>query len=224
MAFPDPDRPHAEPAEQVRVRPIPAGLRPASPVQLSIGAELRTDRLIIRPMAATDRDAYVEAVRESHAELAPWIPLHQDDEDDDALFARQLKLTRDGDRDGSACRRVATLHDGTFVGVFNVNAIARGLELQADLAVWVRTSMHGQGLAREALARVIDHCFADIPTGLGLHRVHAGIAPENAGSAALVASLGFTHEPGSRNYLKVGDRWVLHDSYVLNVGNPRPVR
>lgn len=48
----------------------------------------------------------------------------------------------------------------------------------------------GTGIAREAVARVIDHGFDD----LGLRRIFADTDPENGGSIALLERLGFQRE------------------------------
>lgn len=48
----------------------------------------------------------------------------------------------------------------------------------------------GQGIAREAVSRVVDHGFAD----LKLRRIFADTDPENAGSISLIQRLGFQYE------------------------------
>ena len=48
----------------------------------------------------------------------------------------------------------------------------------------------GQGIAREAVSRVIDHGFDD----LNLRRIFADTDPENAGSISLIEHLGFQYE------------------------------
>ncbi len=48
----------------------------------------------------------------------------------------------------------------------------------------------GQGIAREAVSRVIDHGFDD----LNLRRIFADTDPENAGSISLIERLGFQYE------------------------------
>ncbi|MDO9361974.1 MAG: GNAT family N-acetyltransferase [Sphingopyxis sp.] len=48
----------------------------------------------------------------------------------------------------------------------------------------------GNGIAREAVSRVIDHAFAD----LKLRRIFADTDPENAGSISLIQRLGFQYE------------------------------
>lgn len=48
----------------------------------------------------------------------------------------------------------------------------------------------GNGIAREAVSRVIDHGFDD----LNLRRIFADTDPENAGSISLIQRLGFQYE------------------------------
>ena len=54
---------------------------------------LRTSRLRLRPLAAADREPFIEMLRESRASLASYVPLHEPGESDDHLFDRQLALT-----------------------------------------------------------------------------------------------------------------------------------
>lgn len=62
-----------------------------------------------------------------------------------------------------------------------------------------------QGYMAEALTGLLDHCFG----ALDVHRVEAGIEPGNAGSRALLASLGFLCEGGPlRQCVKRGDGFM----------------
>jgi RimJ/RimL family protein N-acetyltransferase len=56
-----------------------------------------------------------------------------------------------------------------------------------------------QGLAREAMAELLDHCF----TRLDTHRVEAEIEPENVASIRLAEHLGFQREGVLRDRLLV---------------------
>ncbi|NUQ52160.1 MAG: GNAT family N-acetyltransferase [Phycisphaerales bacterium] len=176
---------------------------------------LTTERFVLRPLVADDRAAFLDAIRVSRAELDRTHPLHEPGESDDELFLRQLRLQAEGERTGRACRRVGAFLDGTILGAFNVNAIARGLSFEGELSWWVRTDMAGRGLASEGVGALAAHALADLPGGLGLHTLHAMIEPGNRASLRIAAKLGFTAVRGVSARVRVAGEWRAHDVFAL---------
>jgi len=189
-------------------------LRPPAPVRVVSPVESRTPRLTLRPLRPTDRQEYLRVVRASREHLAPWIPLNQAGESDDAFFDRQLAAAADGDRTGACWRRVGVLADGSIAGSFHLNAITRGLGWWADATWWVAAELTGRGLATEGVRAMLEYALRDPPVGLGLHAVHAGVDPENEPSRRLVEKLGFVHDPAQCSHLKVGEDWRRHEFYI----------
>jgi len=194
----------------------PDRLAPSRPVEVlaTERVEPSTGRLTLRPLLASDRGAFLDVVRRSRDHILPWVPLHRPGETDDAYFERQLQACADGDRTGACWRRVGVLEGGEIVGVFNLNAISRGLDWGADVSVWVGAEHAGRGLALEGARALIDHAFAALPRGLGLHRLHGGIDPRNHASRRLAERLGFAHDPAQRSHIMVGDAWRVHEFYT----------
>ncbi|MCB9845344.1 MAG: GNAT family N-acetyltransferase [Phycisphaeraceae bacterium] len=194
--------------------------RPARSLEILGPGLVRTERVILRALREADEAAYLEMIQESREHLDRWAPLHHPQEDDLAMFRRQLTLARVGDAGGTAWRRVAALDDGTLVGGFNLNAITRGLNFEADANWWLRASLTGRGLASEAVGAMLDFAFADLPHGLGLHRVSCGIVPGNEPSERLARRVGFHRLSGVTSHLQVGGRWERHDVYVASAPLP----
>ncbi|MCL4742431.1 MAG: GNAT family N-acetyltransferase [Phycisphaerales bacterium] len=207
----------------VSAREAIADLAPARPVLVESRSLLRTARLTLRPLREIDRDEYLRVVRASREHLDRFSPLHRPGESDDDLFLRQLDLTETGDRNGTGWRRVGLLDDGRIAGAFNLNAIRRGLCLEADANWWVAVDCVRLGLASEGVRAMLDYAFMDLPRGLGLHRVFAGIQPENEASLRMAARLGFVRVGGGvSSYLHAGGRWERHDVFVADaVGQVR---
>ena len=189
-------------------------IAPRNPVEVVSPEEVRTPRLTLRPLREADRGAFLDLVRSSAGHLTPWVPLHQPGETDDAYFDRQLERAREGDATGQAWRRVGVLADGTLAGVFNLNAITRGLSWHADAVWWVGSGFTRRGLGAEGVNAMLSYAMGDPPGGLGLHAVHAGVDPENTASRRLVEKLGFTQDPTQRSHLQVGREWRTHDFFV----------
>jgi RimJ/RimL family protein N-acetyltransferase len=83
--------------------------------------------------------------------------------------------------------------DGTAVGLIALNFAGEGSGVDADaheIGWWLAPSAWGQGLAREGAAAVRDEAF----TRVGAPSILARISPTNAGSLAVAAAIGLTHE------------------------------
>lgn len=194
-----------------------AAIKPDRPVEvLGPDALLRTPRLLLRPLRPGDRDEFLRVVRASREHLAGFSALHLPGESDSELFERQLRLTIEGDNSLNACRRVAFDGAGRLVCAVNLNAVRRGLTCEADANWWTAADALRRGYAAEALGALLTHAFADLPAGLGLHRVLAGIQPHNAASRALAERLGFRRLGPERSYLHAGGKWDLHEMYEVS--------
>ncbi|UHQ22493.1 GNAT family N-acetyltransferase [Lysobacter sp. 5GHs7-4] len=91
--------------------------------------------------------------------------------------------------------------------LFQFDAVHR----RAELGYALHPSQWGRGIAREAASLTLDWAF----DGLGLHRVDAGIDPDNDASRALLHRLGFVTEGRQRESFFVGDR--VTDSELLGL-------
>lgn len=215
--------PHGVRIEGATSRELLGAIAPPAPLEVLDRSVLRTPRLVLRPLTDADRGPFIDLVRRSRAHLDRWSALHRPGESDDQLFDRQLELTRSGERRSTAARRLVQLHDGTLVGACNLNSISRGLQFESDCNWWIGEPYCGRGYATEALRATAEHALRDLPTGLGLHRVFAGIRPDNAPSIAVATKCGFTRQQQVKSYLNVGGAWELHDMYVLDVLGNAPI-
>jgi len=197
----------------------PARVVPVRPVEVLPRGVVTTERLTLRPLAGSDRGEFLHALRASRSHLRPWFPTNGEGESDGAYFERQVARAAETDADGSAWRRGAFLADGSLAGVVHVNRIERGLDWQADACWWVSAEHAGRGVGREMVAAAVDHAFADLPAGLGLHRLHAGIHPANEPSRRLAERLGFRVDPSKTSRLLVDGSWQAHEAWVLTVLN-----
>ena len=210
------DRSHPPAIRLIEPRTPLGDLAPVRPVRVTTPGALRTDRLVLRPLVEADRDEFLRVVAESRGHLARFSRLHMPDETDSELFVRQLALTIDGEATHRACRRIITEPAGRIVGACNLNAIRRGLAWEADCNWWLAPSATGRGYAREALTALLGYAFADVPEGLGLHQVLAGIQAENVASVRLARRLGFAPAGPEKSYLHAGGKWDLHEMFVVS--------
>lgn len=131
-------------------------------------ALLRTARLVLRPLCASDEEAFVAALGDPA--VSAWLrelphPFTADD------FRAYLPQDWPG-------RRWAVDADGAMVGL---------ITLDPQLGYWISPRAQGKGYATEAARAVLGAHFAD-PEAAGLVTSHL---MGNAGSARVLAKLGF---------------------------------
>jgi ribosomal-protein-alanine N-acetyltransferase len=109
------------------------------------------------------------------------------------------------------CLPFAVTLDGDLVGQVTVANIVRGALQGGSVGYWVSQHVAGQGVMPTALALVVDHCFS----AAGLHRIEAGIRPENHPSLRVVRKLGFREEGLAERLLWIDGAWRDHLLFSL---------
>lgn len=184
--------------------------------------ELRTSRLLIRPLAPGDRPACLTAFTDSREFWRPWIPSVNSGDSPDAQFDKRLERSDASWADQSACRFSAfALADGAFVGDCGLNNIVRAAYQNADMGWRVCRVAEGKGYAREMIRAVLAWAFAPLGTGgdttpgAGLHRIQANIMPQNTRSLTLARALGFREEGYAKAMLHLDGAWRDHVMFAM---------
>lgn len=171
---------------------------------------VRTPRMLLRPIAPSDRREFVRLHEESEEAFRAFKPARGEHESWDDVFDFQVTSAMLGGVDGRRYTWVGELASGDLAGVFSLFDIFRGA-LHAGVASWyVDAALHHQGYGREAVQAMLDLAFARRPAGVGLHRIQANIRPENKASVALALRLGFRVEGVGRRYLFIDGDWRDH--------------
>ncbi len=105
----------------------------------------------------------------------------------------------------------AILYDGQFAGQLTVFRIAGEPLHCAEVGYWVEQRLAGRGIAPTALALAADHCFG----AMRLHRLEAGIQPENLASRRTVEKLGFRAEGLRERQVRIDGAWRDHICYAI---------
>ena len=99
-----------------------------------------------------------------------------------------------------------------LINLFDVEQLTH-----AEVGYWVHPSARGRGVATEAVGMALRHAFVPVTDGgLGLHRVRAVAAVDNAASRRVLANAGFTEQGRERSLVKLGDG-TRADAVILDV-------
>lgn len=161
---------------------------------LPLFAELRTGRLLVRPVARTDLPDLLEVNGDD--EVTCFLPYAswRGADDASAWFDRMEALRAGGTAQQLVIERSA---DRKVIGGVLLFKFDEG-SARLELGYVIGRLCWRQGYAREALRAVCDHCF----DALGIRRIEAEVNPDNVASNQLLLSLGFVREGLLRR------RWV----------------
>lgn len=161
---------------------------------MPVPAEVRSERLLLRPLVASDAGQFLDAIEESRQHLAPWLAWppniqHLDDARDLCLrWAAKWTLRTDL---GFGMFSTA---DGRFLGAIGLHD--PNWELRSfEIGYWLRTSAVGAGYVTEAVQLLAITCFE----ALDAQRVEIRCDPNNLASRHVPERLGIPLEGHLRN-------------------------
>lgn len=204
-------------------------MRPDRRVLSLASIAAHTERLVLRPLRLSDEASFVYADRASREAWAPWTPAGTASLSSEDRFARELERSVRGAAAGTHLRLGAFLDSGrtnqtmsdrsddTFVGLFALNDIVRGVFQSAHASWQLSVDRLGEGYGTEGVRGLLKLAFAAAGEGVALHRVQANIMPANTPSLRLAARVGFRREGVAERYLKIADRWEDHVMFAITV-------
>ena len=156
---------------------------------------LRTDRLVLRPVAESDAERILEY--RNRPDVTRWLIRTVVDPD---AFRAACTATVDDPDDHT----VAVVLDGLVIGTVSLE-LSDGMgqpgmpsRTEAHMGYIFDPDHSGRGYASEAVAAVVDHSFRR----LGVRRITAGCFADNAASVRILEKVGMRREQHG-----VGDSW-----------------
>ena len=183
------------------------------------GAE-GSSRVVLRPLAAGDRDEFLELARASVSLHHPWYTL--------PITAAEFRVyLQRFSRPESEGLLVCVRGSGAMAGLFTIDTIVRGRFQSASLSYAAFAPAAGRGYMSEGLALVLRYAFQE----LRLHRLEASIQPGNQLSLRLVGRHGFRKEGYSPAMLFIDGAWRDHERWAITAemtgfppADPHPTR
>ncbi len=178
---------------------------------LPMFAELRGERVVVRPYRESDAQDMFEAVGESREHVRPWLPFadkHQTVEETRDLLVHWIAkwLLREDFLVG-----VWGSTTGRYVGSSGLHP--RKWEIgYFEIGYWLRATATGNGYMTEAVKLLTDYAF----THLAARRVEIRCDERNERSAAIPRRLGFVQEGRIRNNA-LNTKGELHTTLVFSL-------
>lgn len=168
---------------------------------------LTTPRLLLRPSDAADAARAFE-IRSDPAvsRMLSRARFPPDPAETAAWFADHPREWTEG-----LAFRFAVERDGRMIGLIDLDDVSPDGQ-EAEIGFWLERAAWGQGYAGEAARAILDWAFGP----LGFSRVRAGHAEDNAGSARLIASIGFRHVDDAVVRSRSRSEDVLQRRYLLH--------
>ncbi len=183
-------------------------------VPRSSGLELAGRRVVLRPLAVADFEAWREVRHRAREWLVKWEPKPLPGQPD-ATYDRRVFAARCGARERE--RQLGTGYGfgvfvrSRFVGEINLSSVQRGPFQNAYIGYWIDEAVAGQGYTPEAVVVVCRFAFED----LGLHRLQAAIIPRNRPSHRVADKVGLRNEGTALRYLEINGEWEDHVRYAI---------
>ena len=169
--------------------------------------EIKTARLLLRPLEQTDIPAIVRlAGAREIASMTANIPHPYTEQDARDFLARASEEFRSGRSLSFAVCISAARELCGGVGLNITPAHQR-----AELGYWIGAPFWGNGFATEAARAVVVFGFQT----LALHRIYAFHFAGNAASGRVLQKIGMRHEGRSREHIKKWDRFIDLENYGL---------
>jgi [ribosomal protein S5]-alanine N-acetyltransferase len=176
--------------------------------------ELVGRRVILRPLAAGDFEAWSEVRQRCRDWLLKWeprpLPGHPDATEDRRAFAARCGA-RDRERQLGTGFGFGIFVGHRFAGEINLSSIQRGPFQNAYIGYWMDQALAGNGYTPEAVVLILRFAFEE----LGLHRVQIAIIPRNKPSRRVVEKLNLRDEGVARRYLEINGAWEDHIRFAI---------
>jgi [ribosomal protein S5]-alanine N-acetyltransferase len=183
----------------------------------TVAPSLTGRRILLRPLAPSDFDAWREVRIRSRDWLLKWepraLPGQPDATEDRRVFAARCGARERERQLGSGYGFGIFIgpERDRFAGEINLGTVQRGPYQNAYVGYWIDEAAAGNGYVPEAFAVLCRFAFED----LALHRLQASIIPRNRPSHRVAEKLGLRNEGVAVRYLQIDGVWEDHVRYAI---------
>lgn len=175
-------------------------------------------RVLLRPLAASDFDAWREVRQFNEDWLVPWEPrrpasLPDPTRDRHAFEARCAARDRERITDHAYPFGlfVGSPSGDQLIGEVNLNNVTRGALQSATIGYWVDRRHAGNAYVAEGVVATMRYAFEQ----LSLHRLEICIVPRNTNSRRVMDKLAVREEGVALRFLEIAGTWEDHVRYGI---------
>jgi ribosomal-protein-alanine N-acetyltransferase len=176
--------------------------------------ELRSRRVLLRPLVLSDFDAWREVRQRNRDWLLKWEPKPPPGQPDDTESKPAFNArcgAREREWQLGTGYGFGIFVEGAFAGEINLSGVQRGPFQNTYVGYWMDEARAGNGYVPESLVAVARFAFED----LRLHRLQVAIIPRNTASRRVAEKLDLRDEGIAVRYLAINGRWEDHIRYAL---------
>lgn len=184
------------------------------PTLSAASATLTGPRVVLRPLVASDFDAWQDVRRRNREWLSRWEPSRYtgapDAVENRDAFASRCDARAHEIRTGTGYG-FGVFIDDRFAGEVNLSSVQRGPFQNAYIGYWIDEAQAGRGYIPEAVVLALQFAFDQ----MRLHRLQVSIIPRNVASNRVVEKLGLRFEGTAERYLEINGVWEDHCRYAI---------
>jgi len=168
---------------------------------------------MLRTLAATDYDEWIEIRERCREWLVPWEPRPAGapfPAEDRHSFSARCSM-RERERQLGSGYGFGIFAGGRLVGELTLSSVQRGPFQSAFIGYWIDQAQAGRGYVPEAVAVAMAFAFDE----LELHRVEISIIPRNERSHRVMEKLELRPEGVALRYLQIDGVWEDHTRYAI---------
>jgi ribosomal-protein-serine acetyltransferase len=169
--------------------------------------ELTDGKVTLRPYRTEYIEETHKAIRESLAELSPWLPFAHKDYSIKESRSWIKKRPAEWKKGIAYDFAILDAADKSYLGGCGINKIHK-IDRYANLGYWVRTSRTGRGVATAATLLLAKWGFV----ALNLNRIEILVATANQRSLRVAEKAGARREGVLRNRINIRDK--MHDAVM----------
>lgn len=173
-------------------------------------------RIMLRPLVATDFEAWSEVRLRNGEWLTKWEPMPLITSPDPAksrdAFTHRC-AARDRERQSGNAYCMGLFVNNVFTGEVNLNSVMRGAMQSGTIGYWIDEAKAGNSYVSEAVLVLMKFAFEE----LRLHRMEICIVPRNANSRRVVKKLQLREEGIAERFLEINGVWEDHVRYGFTI-------
>ncbi|MEZ4918509.1 MAG: GNAT family protein [Saprospiraceae bacterium] len=168
--------------------------------------EIKTDRLLLRPIVATDLDKVFEGL--SHPDIIRHYGVNYTSREE---TRRQMEWFAGLEREETGRWWAVCSSDNTvFYGAGGLNGLDKTHQ-KAEIGFWLLPAFWGQGIMREAMPLICQYAFEK----MNIHRIEGFVESENTNCKNAMSKLDFQHEGTLRDCEIKNGAFISLDVYAL---------